>query len=436
MSAGSTIYALATPLGKSAVAVIRMSGPQTREVLTRLGVRGLAPRAATLTAFRDGAGAVIDRGLALWFPAPASVTGEDCAELHCHGGAGVRRAMLAALARLPQCRMAQAGEFTARAFANGKLDLAAVEGLADLIDAETELQRAMALRQLGGALDAHARAWRAALLDILALVEADHDFSEEDDVGLLDKVDVAAMTQRVADDITAALEASGRGERIRNGFRVVLAGPPNAGKSSLLNALAKRDVAIVSPHPGTTRDAVEVALDLDGALVLLTDTAGLRDSSDPVEREGVERALHHAQQADLVLWLSAAHEPPPVSLEARHVLRVASKCDERPLDAADIGLPVSVVTGEGLTAVIETITREATEGIATAAPPLLTQERHIEAARDALHHLAALQREGWAASECAALHVRLAADAIGRIAGRIGVEDVLGAIFSRFCIGK
>src|SRR5215813_5462849 len=299
-----TIFALSSGRPPAAIAVVRVSGPQAGAAVQALIGKIPAPRQAALARVRDpGSGETIDEGLALWFPAPRSETGEDTAELQLHGGRAVIAAVLAALARVPGCRPAEAGEFTRRAFENGRLDLTRVEGLADLIGADTEAQRRQALRQMQGALGNRAEAWRTKLIEALALVEARIDFPDEADLPE-DLVSPAlARARELRDEITQTLADQRRGERLREGLVVAIAGPPNAGKSSLLNRIARRDAAIVSPFAGTTRDVIEVHLDLDGSPVTLLDTAGIRDSDDPVEQEGVRRARERAGCADLVLWV-------------------------------------------------------------------------------------------------------------------------------------
>jgi tRNA modification GTPase len=302
-----TIFALSSGRPPAAIAVIRVSGPRAGFALEQLIGRVPAPRRASLARVRDPASAeVIDEGLALWFPGPRSETGEDMAELQVHGGRAVIAAVLGALAKLPGLRPAEAGEFTRRAFENGRMDLTAVEGLADLVAAETEAQRRQAFRQLKGLLGERAESWRQRLIEALALVEAGIDFSDEGDVpqGLLTRA--LALIGPLAEEIAKA--GAGQGERLREGLRVAIAGPPNAGKSTLFNRLAQRDVAIVSPFPGTTRDVLEVHLDLGGYPVTVLDTAGIREANDPVEREGVRRASEQAAKADLVLWMVDATE--------------------------------------------------------------------------------------------------------------------------------
>jgi tRNA modification GTPase len=303
MTDRSTIFALSSGRPPAAIAVIRISGSRAGDALTALGVKIPEPRRAALARIRDSDNEIIDEALALWFPGPNSETGEDTAELQLHGGPAVIAATLDALGRIEGLRPAEAGEFTRRAFENGKLDLTAVEGLADLVSAETQGQRRQAFRQMKGLLGNRAETWRQRLIEALALVEARIDFSDEADVPEELVAPALAIAGELAGEIEAALADGHRGERIREGLVVAIAGPPNAGKSTLLNRLAKREAAIVSPHAGTTRDVIEVHLDLGGMSVTLLDTAGIRETEDPVELEGVRRARERVAGADLVLWL-------------------------------------------------------------------------------------------------------------------------------------
>jgi tRNA modification GTPase len=306
-----TVYALASGGGRAALAIVRVSGARCRDVVEALCGHVPVPRRASLIGLRaPGSGDLLDRALVLWFPGPASFTGEDCAEFQLHGSRAVVAGVFKALSEIG-CRAAEAGEFSRRAFRNGKMDLTEIEGLGDLIAAETEAQRKQALRQLSGVLGTQTEAWRRGLLEASAMIESQIDFADEDDVAEFPLAEVQALLRPLRDAIAELLERDGRrGERLRDGFTVVIAGPPNAGKSTLMNALAERDVAIVSPYAGTTRDALEVHLDLEGLPIVLVDTAGIRESDDPVEREGIARARRRAAQADLVLWLEAAHMPP------------------------------------------------------------------------------------------------------------------------------
>ena len=445
-----TIFALSSGRPPAAIAVIRVSGPRAGFALEQLIGRVPVARRASLARVRDPASAeVIDEGLALWFPAPRSETGEDMAELQVHGGRAVIAALLAALGKLPGLRPAEAGEFTRRAFENGRMDLTAVEGLADLVAAETDAQRRQAFRHLKGLLGERAESWRQRLIEALALVEAGIDFSDEGDVpqGLLARA--LALIGPLAEEIDKA--GAGQGERLREGLRVAIAGPPNAGKSTLFNRLARREAAIVSPFPGTTRDVLEVHLDLGGYPVTVLDTAGIREANDPVEREGVRRASEQAANADLVLWMVDATERKTASPRGQFAASagaaiwiVVNKIDlvakhqsnESRFASKNQVHFISSVTGAGVDELVNTLLRFA-EGFFTAEPALVTRERQrahlretalsLQAARDAAHD----GRE-----EIMAEHLRLAARALGKLLGRVDVEDVLDVIFRDFCIGK
>lgn len=438
-----TIIALASGAGRAGVAVIRLSGSDAGAALQALTGRDLPkPRTATREAFFDPrSGVSLDDGLALWFPGPASFTGEDVAELHVHGGPAVIAAVIDAALSLPGVRPAEPGEYTRRAFEHGKLDLAEAEGLADLVDAETEGQRRQALRQRRGALSAVYEGWRGRLIEAAALIEAEIDFPDEDLPGALAQR-AGPLLQALADDMGRHLNDAHRGERIRDGFRIAIIGPPNAGKSSLLNALAQREAAIVSDLPGTTRDVVEVRLVLAGFPVWIADTAGLREAADAIEAEGVRRALARAEEADLRIGVAEAGADAPASVSAvlqPGDLLIRSKADleRRPVMLEGAGsLAVSVKTGEGVAALEGLLARRVADALGREEAPVLTRARHrrlVEAARVAL--LRAIAALG-AGPELAAEDVRAAADQIGRLTGRIDVEDLLGEIFSSFCIGK
>ncbi|KMO27866.1 tRNA modification GTPase MnmE [Methylobacterium variabile] len=436
MLSSHTIFAPATGYGRTAVAVVRISGPQAGHALSALIRAPLPPaRRLSLRTLREpSTGDLLDQALVAWLPGPGTATGEDMAELHLHGGPAVRAAVLRSLGGIPGLAPAEPGAFTRRAFLNGRMDLTAVEGLADLIDAETEAQRRQALRQLDGALGRKVEGWRAALLDVLAGTEAALDFADEGDVDdeALTGAGRAAAGE-VRDAIRAALADGRRGERLRDGFTVVLAGAPNAGKSTLLNALARRDVAIVSEIPGTTRDAIEVRCDLGGLPVLLVDTAGLRESADAIEAEGVARSRRRMDQADLVLWLRepGGVAPPPLAVP---VLTVATKADlsAEPVD----GVAISARTGAGLDTLLTEIEHFAQAALGTG-DALVTRERQRLALERCLHHLdrVAVLGAGLPA-ELVAEDLRLAVRALGEVAGRVGVEEMLDRLFASFCIGK
>jgi tRNA modification GTPase len=537
-----TIFALSSGRPPAAIAVVRISGPRAGAALKALSGKIPEPRKAAFVRVRDPqTNEPIDEALALWFPAPASETGEDVAELQFHGGRAVIAATLAALGKVEGLRPAEAGEFTRRAFENGKLDLTAVEGLADLVMAETEGQRRQALRQMQGSLGKRAESWREKLTRALALIEARIDFSDEADVPEDLVAPALALARELETEIAAALADDRRGERLREGLVVAIAGPPNAGKSTLLNRIARREAAIVSPYAGTTRDVIEVHLDLHGLPVTLLDTAGIRDTGDPVEMEGVRRARERAAAADLLLWVvdagESAGEAPPappagplaeskapvagggvstggsmVSPSADEVPFAAGRdespqsADEAP-SAADRGsspqsppvwlvrnkidlfsgreqrnelvfsseasnerhlkptkvlknivndeltpakrsneqefitnenvFNISAATGEGLDVLLARLAAFAEAFLAGAEPALVTRERHRRALEDALAALRrALKPELAGREDLLAEELRLAARALGRLTGRVDVEDILDVIFGDFCIGK
>jgi len=441
-----TIFALSS--GRqlpAAIAVVRVSGPQARLALEKLAGRVPEPRRALLARIKDPEnGDTIDQGLALWFPGPASETGEDMMELHLHGGRAVVAAVLAALGRLPGFRPAEAGEFTRRAFLNGKLDLTAVEGLADLVAAETEAQRKQAYRQLSGALGRRAEGWRTRLIEARALTEARIDFSEEDvPENLVTRA--LEMAGALRGEIAAVLADAGRGERLRDGLTVAIAGPPNAGKSSLFNVLVKREAAIVTSIPGTTRDVIEVHLDLGGFPVTLLDTAGIRDTDDPVEQEGVRRARARAGAADLVLWVVDAGEG---RSEFEFTLPHGAWLIQNKIDLVQSDQPapsnskkireffVSAQTGAGIPDLMAAISQMCAESLGPADDALITRERHRHTLKEAEAALARALVLTAPDAELVAEELRLAARALGRLTGRVDVEDILDVIFRDFCIGK
>jgi len=448
-----TIYALSSGGGRAGVAVIRVSGPKAGTALATLAGTALPPpRLATRVRLSDPeSGEPLDDGLALWFPKPASFTGEDVTELHVHGGHAVVAGILEALAKTTGLRMAEPGEFSRRAFENGKFDLTAAEGLADLVEAETSAQRRQALRQLHGELGRIYESWRERLLAALAHREAAIDFSDED---LPPGVDAAAKAQviEIEREIADHLRDDRRGERLRDGLLIAIIGAPNAGKSTLLNKLARRDAAIVSATAGTTRDVIEVHLDLGGYPVIVADTAGLRDGRDEVEIEGIRRARGKALDADLRLALFdgeawPARDPHTAELVDDGTVVVVTKSDlKKPMPPLEVdghrAVAISAVTGAGLDALLREITGRAAALVgASTSPtltPALTRARHREAleeCRAALKRFVAAEAER-ATPELAAEDLRLAARALGRITGRVQVEDVLDVIFRDFCIGK
>ncbi len=443
----STIFALATASGRGAVAVIRTSGPGSLRALTSLAGRCPSPRRAALRRLSTAAGGAIDSALVLWFPGPASYTGEDSAEFHVHGGVAVVDALAQALLELG-LEPAEPGAFTRRAFENGRLDLAQAEAVADLIDAETEGQRRQALLQLGGALGRTYLAWREELVGMLAQLEAAVDFPDEDV-----PADVAARArpglERLLAQVSLALVDARRGVAVREGYRIALIGAPNSGKSTLLNGLAGRDAAIVTATPGTTRDIIEVQLVLGGYKVVLADTAGLRETADEIEAEGVRRARAWASEADLRIWVvdgALDHGvPAPDGVRAGDVCLV-NKADlpaggqtaAALQEVAALGLEVHRLSARNpadLTDLIGALTARVVEQLGSVTPPSATRARHcelLEAAHERL--LSALAQTE--APELAAEDVRLAARALDRITGTISPEDVLDRVFSSFCIGK
>jgi tRNA modification GTPase len=455
-AASDTIFALSSGRPPAAIAVVRVSGPQAGAALAALIGKIPEPRRAALARLRDPASQeIIDEGLALWFPGPRSETGEDTAELQLHGGRAVIAGVLAALGRIEGCRPAEAGEFTRRAFENGRLDLTRVEGLAELIGAETEAQRRQAFRQMKGVLGDRAERWRTALIEALALVEARIDFADEGDVP--EDLIGPALTRVSAlrQEITQALADQRRGERLREGLVVAIAGPPNAGKSSLLNRLARRDAAIVSPFAGTTRDVIEVHLDLDGFPVTLLDTAGIRDSLDPVEQEGVRRARERAGSADLVLWVmdASAGGEIPGDVIAQEFPNNAKWIIWNKIDLVSalrikslrsiiqkIDYPsyfISALDDAGFDEFLPALVNHAGRFLGSTEPALVTRDRHRRALANALAALdRALQERPPIREEVVAEELRLAAAALGRLVGRVDVEDVLDVIFRDFCIGK
>ena len=430
---GDTIYALASAPGRAGVAVVRVSGPDAVAVLIALAGGRPPPRTASLRVLRH-ASAEIDRALVLWFPAPHSFTGEDVAEFQVHGGRAVRESLFAALADLG-LRPAEPGEFSRRAVENGLLDLTRAEAIADLVDAETPAQLRQALRQYDGALAGLYEAWRSRLIAALAHAEAAIDFSE-DGVGEAENAAARAQVVEIIEDIQIHVDDQGRGELLREGIRLAIVGPPNAGKSSLINALAKRDAAIVSPAPGTTRDVIELRLNLGGYLVLAADTAGLRMSSDAIETEGVRRALAQAKASDLVLLLRDGTNPHTDEFVIAPDLVVWNKSDLPGFQAPD-GLSLSLKTGKGLPELITVLTAMVAARLeSTKEAPALTRPRHRRALEEALQSLRHALAAPADRPELFAEDLRLGLRAIGRITGRVDVEELLDVVFADFCIGK
>lgn len=429
-----TIFALASARGRAGIAVVRVSGPAAHEAARRLGGRVPAMRQTEMMRLTDEEGGHLDSALVLAFPSGRSFTGEPTVEFHLHGAETTVSAVLRALSAMTGFRPAEAGEFTRRAFSNGKLDLAQVEGLADLLESETEAQRKQALRVLSGAVGARAAAWRRDLIRAAALLSATIDFADEDV-----PLDVTSEVRTLIDGVLTALEREiagyGAAERIRDGFEVAILGAPNAGKSTLLNALAGREAAITSEHAGTTRDVIEVRMEMDGLAVTMLDTAGLREAADPVERIGVARALDRAASADLRVFLRTNGDSLPLQPVAGDI-EVIGKADQRP-ERSPGRLYVSGRTGEGIEALVHQIGTALAGRVSGAG--ILVRERHRLAAGKAVGALHAAQAEIEGSPdrvEFAADHLRSAVNALDSLIGHVDVEDLLDEIFTSFCIGK
>ncbi len=449
MASAKTIFAVSSGRVRSGVAVIRVSGPHGRNVVEALAGALPKPRVASLRRLVSReTGEVLDHALVLWMPAPGSFTGEDVAEFHVHGGNAVIAAVLEEIGKMDGLRPADAGEFTRRAFFNDKLDLTQVEGLADLIDAETQAQLRQALRQSSGAIAEVYETWRAELVGCLAYLEAEIDFADEADVPESVALQMKNKMVSLRGAVETALADNRRGERLRDGLSIVIAGRPNVGKSSLLNALARRNAAIVSETAGTTRDVIEVNMDLDGYPVSLIDTAGLRDGGDAIEREGIVRARGRLEDADLVLWVTDAfdqrHGAPEGISQHQRVWRILNKSDldeddgnaDLKADHPEPTLRVSALTGDGLTALVSALSSTAAEFLSGGESVVVTRARHRAALDDCLRHVDAALAQWGGEAELAAEDLRLAARSLGRITGRVDVEDLLDVIFRDFCIGK
>jgi tRNA modification GTPase len=444
------VFALATAPGRAAVAVVRLSGEGTGEVLARLAGPPPPPRRASLRRLKAASGETLDQALVFWLPGPASYTGEDCAELHLHGGPAVVDAVTGALLEAG-ARPAEAGEFTRRAFERGRLDLSEAEAVADLVDAETEGQRRQALAQLGGALARRHEAWRASVLAALTVLEAAIDFPDEEvpeDVAERARPHLQALER----DLAQALADAGRGETVREGLRVALIGAPNAGKSSLMNRLLEREAAIVTAVPGTTRDVIEAPVVVSGFKVLLADMAGVREAGDAIEAEGVRRARAWAEAAALRLWVVDGAAGEGEWRQAQDLVRpgdllVLNKADLA--EGADAGaaraaasrlglqvLTASAATPVGCGAVAEALEAATVRALTGQEFPAATRARHRARLQEALEHVRRASGALDAGPEYAAEDLRLAGRALGRITGRIDPEEILGAIFASFCIGK
>ena len=436
MISGDSIVALSSGRLPAGVAVLRISGRQTRFVVETIAGGMVKDRAAVLRRFRAPDGTVLDSGLVIFFPGPASFTGEDVAEFHVHGGRAVVARMLEIIASFDGVRLAEPGEFTRRAFLNGKVDLVETEALADLVNAETEAQRRFAVQNAEGVQSDLYMSWRRRLIHARAMIEAEIDFADEDDVpgSVSDAVwsDVAMMI----DEIGRHLRGFKAAEIIRDGFEIVIVGAPNAGKSSLFNALARREAAIVTDEPGTTRDLLEVVLDVNGMMIRVVDTAGLRDAAGKVEAIGIERARARAGEADLVLLLEDIANPlPAVDIPADvPLLRIGTKADLGATSLHEYDLAISSTTGAGLSMLLDEIGRRAASAIGDAGDVLPSRLRHVELLAEAQDFLSAATMG--LSQELRAEELRLAADRLGQITGAVDVEDLLDVIFSQFCIGK
>lgn len=436
-----TIFALSSGRPPSAIALVRVSGSQAGKIVTALAGKVPMPRMATRALLKDVGQRPIDDAVVLWFPAPASATGEDVAEFHIHGGRAVLAALFAALSGFENVRAAEPGEFTRRAFENGKLDLTEAEGLDDLIHADTDRQRRQALRQLKGLLGDRARDWRTRIIEASALIEAGIDFSDEGDVPAELIAPALAKVKTLLAEIEEALAGQGRSERLRDGLVVAIAGPPNVGKSTLMNALARREVAIVSPHAGTTRDVIEVQLDLDGYPVTVIDTAGIRETDDPVEQEGVRRARARASDADLVLWLAdrlpaMEHDGPAPVWTVRNKIDLEE--ESRPLAdrSGQEVFHISASRGDGLPELIASMVEFAQSYFGSGEAGLIGRTRQRKLLQEtavALRRCIEIVGEG---EELAAEELRQAGNFLGLLLGRVDVEDILDVIFREFCVGK
>jgi tRNA modification GTPase len=435
-----TIFALASGAGRAAIAVLRISGPGCSEALKTMAPGAEFPdrRAVLRTLRHPQSREPLDRALITRFQAPRSFTGEEVAEITVTGGRAVAAACVKALALIPGLRLAEPGEFAWRAFMNGKIDLSEVDGLADLVEAETEAQRRQARHIAGGALSRECEAIRTSLLEAMAAVETQIDFTDVEDASDFTLESVRGAARAAIERIDRALATADAAARLRDGLTVVIAGPPNVGKSTLMNALAGRDVAIISPIPGTTRDMIEVFLDLHGYPVILVDTAGIRDTQDPIEQEGVARARRRAESADLTLWLDDGGASLAPSLESPTLL-VRTKTDLQEAHASPAGaegLAISAKTGAGVDRLLDAIADLAEERMSSREPALLTLERHRRGFQEARQALASALEPDAVEPELIAEDLRRAAFAMDQIVGRIGVEEVLGEIFARLCVGK
>lgn len=433
-----TIFALSSGRLPSGVAVVRASGPKVRFIIETIIGSDIEPRYAAYKTFRSRNGEAIDRGLALFFPGPHSFTGEDCVEFHLHGGIAVVEKLLQEMGEMAGCRIAEAGEFTRRAFTNGKMDLTIAEGLADLIAAETEGQRRLALQVASGAQRQLYTEWRQKLIHSRAFIEAELDFADESDIPGSVSDQVWRSLQALHKEIEAHVASGKRAAMLRDGLHVVIAGAPNAGKSSLLNFLAGREVAIISEEAGTTRDLLEVKLDLNGIPVYVTDTAGLRETESAVEKIGIERARERASEADLILLLEDMNDPIDVTLDNADVeiWRIGTKADLARTQTGTWPLQISTKDGSGLEELLTKLQSFAEERIGQINDAVPTRQRHINLLRSTLSEIETAASRDDLPLELRAENMRRASQYLGRITGDVDVEEILDVIFSQFCIGK
>lgn len=436
MSAADTIFALSSGKLPSGVGVFRISGPKTRFAVETIADLVPPPRKLHWTKFKDMDGQVIDSGLVCYFEAPASYTGEDSAEFHVHGSVAVSRRLSAVLADMDGLRAAEPGEFTKRAFLNGKLDLAEAEGLSDLLVAETESQRRVAIHQVGGVLSSLYRQWRERLVSCRAMIEASIDFVEEDDGATGHLSLVYSEIDLICQEISDRLIRSNNSEIVTEGFKIVVLGPPNAGKSSLLNLLAGREAAIVTDEPGTTRDLIDVRLEIGGNLIILTDSAGIREPAGRVESVGIEKAIARGKTADLVIWLQDVCGPQDIlpDLGSVPVVKVGNKADLVSTTPVGFDVLISAKTGQGVRDLLEKVLDVVNKAVGTESL-FIVHQRQKSLLAACLQSLSSARVPGRSV-DLVAEDLRMACNAIGRLTGDVDVEEMLDVIFSRFCIGK
>ena len=442
-----TIYALSSGPGISGIAVIRVSGKNTKEVIKKItNIRSPKARMATLVKFnKKGSKEIIDQGVIIWFPGPNSYTGEDLAEFHVHGSRAVINAMHSSISKIKNCRLAEPGEFTKRAFQNGRINLLKAESIADLISSETEIQRKQALRIMSGKSSQIFNSWRGNLLKILSHIEAKIDFPDEDLPKKLLK-EIQIKSNNILTEIKKSLNDQKVGERIREGFKIAIVGPPNSGKSSLLNYLSKRDAAIVSEIAGTTRDVIETHLNLDGYPVIVSDTAGIRNSKNEIEKKGIKIALNRAEDADLKLVILSAKNPHFTNILKKLLLKnsilVINKSDltKKKLSskfAKYDHVSISIKKNKNLNKLILKVRNKLKNKFTTSQDILITRERHRQNLINCVYHLEKFKKKNSELDfDKAAEDLRIATRHLGMIVGKVDVEELLGSIFNDFCIGK